>query len=202
MFLVIFLPVCSETAPDNVADRRALQWDPAHPLNPADFRHKAKPGDFELESLQLEDLLITVYQPGNFRPFTASIFRADLRCLRKQWIFYDFLSAENVVGQFDNCLFSLHKPQSIGRTTERDLQDGDWARMVSFCFHLISYTNTTTHPYQSRIRIDGVNIDHLKRGVSTEGPFSWITSGKLDAVFDIKFPRDPENDLPFNAILE
>jgi len=38
--------------------------------------------------------------------------------------------------------------------------------------------------------------------VSTDGPFSWITSGKLDAVFDIKFPRDPEDDLPFNAILE
>lgn len=46
-------------------------------------------------------------------------------------MFYDFLSAENVVGQFDNCLFSLHKPQSIGRTTEQELQDGAWSRMVS-----------------------------------------------------------------------
>lgn len=46
-------------------------------------------------------------------------------------MFYDFLSAENVVGQFDNCLFSLHKPQSIGRTTDQDLKDGKWARMVS-----------------------------------------------------------------------
>lgn len=45
-------------------------------------------------------------------------------------MFYDFLSAENVVGQFDNCLFSLHKPQSIGRTMEQDLKDGQWARMV------------------------------------------------------------------------
>lgn len=45
-------------------------------------------------------------------------------------MFYDFLSAENVVGQFDNCLFSLHKPQSIGRTNEQDLLDGKWARMV------------------------------------------------------------------------
>jgi len=35
-----------------------------------------------------------------------------------------------------------------------------------------------------------------------EGPISWITSGKLDAVLDIKFPRDPEDALPFNAILE
>lgn len=94
------------------------------------FRHKSVPGDFELESLQLEDLLITVYQPDGFRPYTASIFRADIQQFRKRWLFYDFLCAENVVGQFDNCLFSLHKPQSIGRTTDKDLEDGEWARMV------------------------------------------------------------------------
>lgn len=34
-----------------------------------------------------------------------------------------------------------------------------------------------------------------------EGPISWITSGKVDAVFDIKFPRDPQDDLPLNAII-
>lgn len=34
-----------------------------------------------------------------------------------------------------------------------------------------------------------------------EGPISWITSGKVDAVLDIKFPRDPHGDLAFNAIL-
>lgn len=115
-----------------MTDRRSITWDPENPYNPADFRHKAQPGDFDLDSLQVEDVLITVYQPGDFRPFTASIFRADIRSFRKRWMFYDFLCAENVVGQFDGCLVSLHKPQSIGRTTEMDLQDGDWARMVSF----------------------------------------------------------------------
>jgi mitochondrial distribution and morphology protein 31 len=29
---------------------------------------------------------------------------------------------------------------------------------------------------------------------SEEGPISWITSGKLDAVLDIKFPRDDDDD--------
>lgn len=111
-------------------DRRSVTWDPDNPLNPADYRHTYQPGDFELKSLQIEDLLITVYQPGGFRPYTASIFRADIRCFRKRWLFYDFLCAENIVGQFDNCLLSLHKPQSIGRTTEMDLKDADWARMV------------------------------------------------------------------------
>ncbi|KAJ7497736.1 mitochondrial distribution and morphology proteins-domain-containing protein [Mycena latifolia] len=163
-------------------DRRSVYWDPDNPLDPASFRHISRTGDFELESLQLEDVLITVYQPGGFRPYTASIFQADIRTFRKQWIFYDFLCAENIVGQFDNCLFSLHKPQSIGRTTEKDLKDGDWGRM-------------------SRIRIDGVNIDHVQRATTTEGPISWITSGKVDAVLDIKFPRDPEDASQLNAIL-
>ena len=106
-------------------------YDPENPLKPADFRHSPQQGDFELESLQLEDVLVTVHQPGHFRPYTASIFRADLRRLRKQWMFYDFLSAESVVGQFDNCLFSVHKPQSIGRSTENDLKERS-ARMVRF----------------------------------------------------------------------
>ncbi|EGO25497.1 hypothetical protein SERLADRAFT_348153 [Serpula lacrymans var. lacrymans S7.9] len=165
-----------------ILDRRSVFWDPEHPLDPAAFRHTPQPGDFELELLQLEDVLITVYQPGDFRPYTASIFRADMRNLRKQWLFYDFLCAENVVGQFDNCLFSLHKPQSIGRTTDQDLKDGKWSRM-------------------SRIRIDGVNIDHMQNSTTQEGPISWITSGKVDAVLDIKFPRDPEDDFPLNALL-
>jgi len=55
---------------------------------------------------------------------------------------------------------------------------------------------------QSRFRIDGVNIDHLQKSTTNEGPISWITSGKVDAVLDIKFPRDPKDELPFNTILE
>ncbi|KAK7005900.1 mitochondrial distribution and morphology proteins-domain-containing protein [Favolaschia claudopus] len=165
-----------------IIDRRSVHWDPENPLDPASFRHSAHAGDFELESLQIEDLLVTVYQPDGFRPYTASIFQADIKTFRKQWIFYDFLCAENIVGQFDNCLFSLHKPQSIGRTTEMDLKDGDWGRM-------------------SRLRIDGVNIDHIQRGTTTDGPISWITSGKVDAVLDIKFPRNPSDELQLTAVL-
>ncbi|KAI0310658.1 mitochondrial distribution and morphology proteins-domain-containing protein [Amylostereum chailletii] len=155
-----------------VLDRRDIVWAPD--LNPADFRHQPQPGAFSLASLTLEDVLITVYQPNQFRPYTFSIFRADIGTLRRQWLFYDFLRAENVVGQFDNCLFSLHRPQSIGRTNEKAEKAGGWAGM-------------------SRFRIDGVNIDHIQAMTSDEGPISWITSGKLDAVFDIKFPRDPND---------
>ena len=50
--------------------------------------------------------------------------------------------------------------------------------------------------------MDGLNIDHLQSMSTSGGPFSWLTSGKVDAVLDIKFPRDPEDDLPLNAFLE
>lgn len=33
------------------------------------------------------------------------------------------------------------------------------------------------------------------------GTLSWITSGKVAAVLDIKFPRDAEDDFALNAIL-
>jgi len=36
---------------------------------------------------------------------------------------------------------------------------------------------------------------------ASEGPISWITSGKLDAVVDINFPRDPADDKDINAII-
>ncbi|KAG9093112.1 Mitochondrial distribution and morphology protein 31, mitochondrial precursor [Ceratobasidium sp. UAMH 11750] len=165
-----------------VVDRRSVFWDPELHSAPTKFRHPPQPGDFELESLEVEDLLVTLYQPGNFRPYTASIFRANFGLFRKQWLFYDLMSADHIVGQYDNCLFSLHTPQSIGRTMEQDLHDTRWTRM-------------------SRFRIDGVNIDHLQAATGNEGLVSWIVSGKVDAVLDIKFPRNP-NAFDIGALIE
>ena len=49
--------------------------------------------------------------------------------------------------------------------------------------------------------MDGLNIDHLQSMSTTGGPFSWLTSGKVDAVLDIKFPRDPSEEPALNALL-
>ncbi|KAG8967867.1 Mitochondrial distribution and morphology protein 31, mitochondrial precursor [Tulasnella sp. 419] len=163
-----------------VVDRRHLNMEDDYG-DPASWRYTAQPGDFELESMKLEDILLTIYQP-NFRPYTASVFRADLKHFRKRWLFYDLLSADYMVGQFDNCLFSLHKPQSIDRTMESDMKDARWKRM-------------------SRFRIDGVNIDHMQSMTGNEGPIAWITSGKVDAVLDIRFGREPSDDVDIQALL-
>jgi len=34
-----------------------------------------------------------------------------------------------------------------------------------------------------------------------EGPIAWITSGKVDAVLDFRFGREPADDLDFQALL-
>lgn len=104
--------------------------------------------------------------------------------LRRQWLFYDILSADRITGQVDGCLFSLHKPQSIGRTTgrERETTAGRWKTL-------------------SRLRIDGINFDHIQNQSDVHGPVSWILSGKFDVVADIKFPKESSSDIDINVII-
>ncbi|WFD43041.1 Mitochondrial distribution and morphology protein 31, mitochondrial precursor [Malassezia psittaci] len=100
-----------------IIDRRNVYWDPEKPYDPRASRRKPRTGDLNLSSLTMEDFLVTVYQPGNFRPFNASIFEMRLPRLRVQWLFYDLLNADSITGQIDGCLFSLHKPQSVQHTS-------------------------------------------------------------------------------------
>jgi hypothetical protein len=149
------LSSCSYHMLRGFLDRRHLKLDPDQVWNPADFRHPHRVGDFELESLQLDDFLVTIYQPGGFRPFRVSVFRADLHRLRKQWLLYDLLCADNIVGQFDNCLFSLHKPQSMGRSTEMDAHEGEGTRLVgSIC----SCVFKCTYFYISHVFVSMVSV--------------------------------------------
>jgi distribution and morphology protein 31 len=163
-----------------VVDRRQVHW-PDEDLDPKSYRHEHNPGDFEIDSFKMDDLLVTVYQPDNFRPFSVSIFSCDLPQLRKQWLFYDFLSADMMSGSFDNSLFTIHPRQThgftgaqLGNGEEEDGQPSPWKK-------------------HSRIRIDGLSIDHLNRGV--QGPFSWIHEGSADIVADIMFPADNNESL-------
>ena len=149
-------------------------------VDPRIYKHQHTPGDFELDSFKMEDVLVTVYQPGGFRPFSVSIYTCDLPQLRKQFLFYDFLSAKGMSGSFDNSLFTIHPRQShnyTGSQLVENTQDGgvpQWKK-------------------QSRLRIDALNIDHLNRGV--EGPFGWIREGNVDIVADIMIPTDEDGSL-------
>lgn len=150
-------------------------------VDPRSYKHQHSPGDFEINSFKMEDLLVTVHQPNDFRPFSVSIFSCDLPQLRRQWLFYDFLSANIMSGSFDDSLFTIH-PRQMHSHIETHLSNG-------------AGNSGDSNPWkkQSRLRIDGLSIDHLNRGV--EGPFSWIHEGNVDIVADIMFPADSDDSI-------
>ena len=151
-------------------------------VDPRSYKHEHNPGDFEIDSFKMSDLLVTVHQPNNFRPFEVSVFNCDLPLLRRQWLFYDFLSANQMSGQIDDSMFNLHPRQghsfvggsSSGESEAYGADGSPWKK-------------------SSRLRIDALNIDHLNRGV--EGPFGWIRQGHVDIVADILFPVDSDESL-------
>lgn len=163
-----------------VVDRTSLHA-PEEYVDPRIYKHEHNPGDFELDSFKMEDLLVTVYQPNHFRPFSVSIYSCDLPQLRRQWLFYDFLSANMMSGSFDNSLFTIH-PRQTHNYTGLQLNEG-----------LEAGDGPTQWKKHSRIRIDGVNIDHLNRGV--DGPFSWIHEGNVDIIADIMFPAETDGSI-------
>jgi mitochondrial distribution and morphology protein 31 len=158
-----------------VVDRTNVHWTGEY-VDPKSYRHEHHPGDFEIDSFKLEDVLVTLHQPKGFRPFTISIFSADLPQLRKRWLFYDLLSANQMHGAYDNSLFTIHPHQNHSYIGTQDTDHGNnpWKK-------------------HSRIRVDGLNIDHLNRGV--QGPFSWIHEGNVDIVADIMFPADSDESV-------
>lgn len=162
-----------------VVDRTSVKWS-ADEEDPLSFRHEHSPGDFELDSFKLEDLLVTIHQPGGFRPFSVSIFSCELPQLRKQWLFYDFLSASHMSGSYDGSLFTIHPRQIHGVSAAengRPNEDGTPSAWKKFL----------------RLRIDGLKIDHLNRGV--EGPFGWIYEGNVDVVADVMFPAESDEGI-------
>lgn len=167
-----------------IVDRRSVFFDPEVPYDPRAARRRERPGDINLDSFELDDFLVTVYQPDDFRPFNLSIFSLRMPRLRAQWLFYDLLNADSITGQIDGCLFSLHHPQSVRSTRAAMLEkhSGLWSNW-------------------SRLRIDGVNIDHIQKMAGLTGPLLWIYSGRFDLVADIKFPAPYSDDMDLNSII-
>ena len=164
-----------------VVDRTSVHWGNEY-VDPKTYRHEHNPGDFEIDSFKMEDLLITLHQPKGFRPFSISIFSCELPQLRKQWLFYDFLSANNMSGSYDGSLFTIHPRQMHGFAGSHNP-------------HQEPGPDGGANPWKkhSRLRIDGLKIDHLNRGV--DGPFGWIQEGNVDIVADVMFPVDNDESI-------
>lgn len=81
-------------------------------------------GDFDLDSLQLRNVHLSIIQPKGFRPYSVTILSANVPRLRASWLFYDLMSAESAHGIFDGrSLFTLH-------TTSGDVKQLKHFRML------------------------------------------------------------------------
>jgi distribution and morphology protein 31 len=78
-------------------------------------------------------------------------------------------------GTYDNSLFTIHPRQTPS-------------------------TNQPETGKISRLRIDGVNVDHLNRGVEG-GMFSWVVEGKVDVIADMYLPSKAE-EMDLRKIVE
>ncbi|KAG7192246.1 Mitochondrial distribution and morphology protein 31, mitochondrial precursor [Scheffersomyces spartinae] len=164
-----------------VVDRTNVHWDPDD--DATNYKNIAQPGDFEFDVFKMEDVLFELMQPAGFRPFNVAIYNCELSRLRKHWLFFDFLNADVMNGAYDNALFTIHKKQRL------------------LDFKVGSQLTTKGNPWQrvTRCRVDSLNIDHLNTGL--EGPFGWITAGKVDMIGDVMIPKEPDQSINVSEIV-
>ncbi|KAI8899545.1 mitochondrial distribution and morphology protein family 31/32 [Globomyces pollinis-pini] len=136
-------------------------------------------GDFELEGFAIEDALITINNP-NFRPYDLAIFHATLPVFRMQWMLYDMLCAESAVGTLDDCLFSVHKPQTKDVRLQAELKT-NWSKL-------------------SNLKLYGIPVEHFNAGL--QGPLGWITKGTIDLDLHFLVPHTSDNEDIFDRILD
>ncbi|KAJ2726842.1 Mitochondrial distribution and morphology protein 31, mitochondrial precursor, partial [Coemansia sp. Benny D115] len=156
---------CSVRGVRGVVDRQQVEWDADVEYVPEDFRRARRPGVFDLDALEIEDLLLTVHPWQNFRPITVSIYSASLPRFRDRWLLHDTLNANSVVGMYDGSLFTIHQAHQ----------------------HVPAMSSGGVAERTSHVQIDNLNIDHINAGV--EGPIGWITSGRLNVSALVGFPK-------------
>lgn len=197
-----------------IIDNRRGNWNKNAVFDAGAIRKRHIPGDFEMESLIIDDLLLTVYMPTGFRPFPVSILQAQFSKLRKQWMFYDMLCADSIIGSVDTSLFSVHTPQTEKSVLEySDLEaKGSHPDLATYypyrklnpqgvlvggenqVFGIMTDDGMRDRGYQrkSRLRVENVSMDHIHR--FGDGPPQWITSGTMDFCADIYIPDERKKD--------
>lgn len=134
------------------------------------WRWKSKPGDFDLDSLQLRNVHLSIIQPSGYRPYNVTILSANIPRIRASWLFYDLLSAESAHGIFDGrSLFTLHTTRKKEQTDERELK---------------------------HFRMLGLDVRHLSQS-SSDNALGWVTRGTADIEGFYQLPIDGSKDQSF-----
>ncbi|KAJ2657456.1 Mitochondrial distribution and morphology protein 31, mitochondrial precursor, partial [Coemansia sp. RSA 1200] len=195
---------CSVRGVRGVVDRRMVEWDSNTIYLPDRHRQSHQPGYFNLDSLEIDDMLLTVHPWKNFRPVTMSIYSANLPLFRDRWLLYDLLCANSVVGMYDGSLFTIHQahqhispfkslPASASHIYDSKALTNQNSRSSIQEPKLSVCQGRTSH-----VQIDNLNIDHINSGAG--GPIGWITSGRLNVSSLISFPDNESSADPAAAI--
>lgn len=134
-----------------------------------------------MEDFLLKDASVFVKYPEGYRSYPLTIMSAHCTLLRKQWLLYDLLRAEHVIGTFDHCLFNL-------RTPSLPQCDSDGVSSVK-------KIDSMRH-----FRVDGVKIEHLN--AHAKGPLSWITRGTVDINGILLLPSQSSSSPLSTLVLE
>ncbi|EPZ35016.1 hypothetical protein ROZALSC1DRAFT_27525 [Rozella allomycis CSF55] len=121
--------------------------------------------DLDIKNVVLKDCKFTLLY-DNFRPYNVYIISSNLPRLRPQWLMYDILNAESIVGMYENSLFSMYAPQ----------------------FGLINNQTKESIEYKNirHLKIDGIPIDHFTWNALP--PFGWVREGSVDVSCVIQLP--------------
>lgn len=128
------------------------------------WRWKRRPGDFDLDSLQLRNVHLNIVQPRGYRPYSVTILSASVPRLRASWLFYDLLSVESAHGIFDGrSLFTLHSSvnKQDSANIDRELK---------------------------HFRMLGLDVRHLSQS-SGDSALGWVTRGTVDIEGFYQLPK-------------
>ncbi|KAJ2355962.1 hypothetical protein GGF43_002372, partial [Coemansia sp. RSA 2618] len=202
---------CSVRGVRGVVDRRAVQWDADVTYVPSEHRQTHRPGYFDLELLELEDMLLTVHPWRGFRPVTVSVYAASLPRFRDRWLLSDALNANSIIGMYDGSLFTVHQAHqplpahvdnlgsdrtadNLGSDRTADNLGSDRTADNLGSNRIAQADNPSNEPRErtTHVQVDNLSIDHINGGVA--GPVAWITSGRLNVSALIGFPAQLPGD--------
>ncbi|TID29528.1 hypothetical protein CANINC_001923 [Pichia inconspicua] len=168
-----------------IVDRTHVVWKEGD--DPRNYKNIYKPGDWEIESFEAEDVLITIFHPNGFRPCQLSIYNADLDVFRKNWLILDILTCNHMSGSYDGSLFTINKISNYDNFTEE-------SEINSLVNKKLGREQFPPLPFFKngeknkdfkklvRFRMDNLKVEHLNKGM--DGPVGWITKGTVDVLAD------------------
>lgn len=168
-----------------IIDRTHVFWKKND--DPRNYKNFYKPGDWEIENVKVEDVLLTIYHPNGFRACQLSIYNADLDIFRKNWLMLDILTCNHLSGCYDGSLFTINKISNFDTFKEETKIDSLVNKKLGRKqFSEIPFSqdeNSNKFEKITRFRIDNLKIEHLNKGMN--GPFGWINRGTVDMIADI-----------------